>query len=216
MFRALDETDSGYVSVILMLQCLGEENTEIVSTKNVNMRIQSTAVRDTDIADRRRESKKRENRDEEEEGEEEEEEEEEEEKEEEDEKEEEKEEYDNDDFNNNRSELGFLVLQAIGRFMFSLLVNGLHKSMKLTQKTGGAEEISLTWGEVRPFAVRLLSHLPKIIKFSTKVNFIISIPIFFLIHSFFYFITFRFILFYFILFILVSAAIGTRGFGSGI
>ena len=204
MFRALDETDSGYVSVILMLQCLGEENTEIVSTKNVNMRIQSTAVRDTDIADRRRESKKRENQDK---GEEEEEEEEEE-KEEEDEKEEEKEESDNDDFNNNRSELGFLVLQAIGRFMFSLLVNGLHKSMKLTQKTRGAEEISLTWGEVRPFAVRLLSHLPKIIKFSTKVNFIISILVYFF-NSFI-------LLFYFILFILVSAAISTRGFGSGI
>ena len=111
------------------------------------MRIQSTAVRDADIADRHRESKKRENRDREDEEEEEGEEEEE---------EEEKVEYDNDDFNNNRSELGILVLQAIGRFMFSLLINGLHESMKFSQKTGGAEEISLTWGEVRPFAYYLI------------------------------------------------------------
>ena len=180
MFRALDETDSGFVSVILVLQCLGEENTEIVNTKKANARIQSTGVRDVDEEERCRGRREREYKrgKEEEEGEEEEEEGEEEEGKEE--EEEEEEEYDKEDFNNNRSELGFLVLQALGRFMFSLLVNGLQKSIKSTQKTGGPVDPSLTWGEVRPLS---FDHDNQI---TSLMNLIIS----FLIYFFNFFFTF--------------------------
>ena len=177
-----------------MLQCLGEENTEIVNTKKANARIQSTAVRDVDGEERcrgrrKREDKRGEEEEEEEDGGEEEEEEEEGKEEAEEEEEEEEEEYDYEDSNNNRSELGFLVLQALGRFMFSLLVNGLQKSIKSTQKIGGPVDPSLTWGEVRPLS---RDHDNQITSFNEFYNFFPDLFFFIFFHFFHLFISIYF------------------------
>ena len=207
IFRALDETDSGYVSVCLLLNCLGKENTELISTEKMKKSDQSTRM-NNNRGKKKEGNKGRENeeetgrgrgrgrggvgevgggggrrciqgdwRDS---------------KEEEDDREgkegdndsndsndndnnynqydnsEEKAEEDNYDFEseeiNGQSELGHFVLQAVGRFMFSLLIKGLYKSLKSTQWTGRSESAMLTWGEVRTFLIYrfLLFSLPSL------------------------------------------------------